>query len=143
VPRGGMKRAQESAFDRVRASPVGGHSGVVPVDSGSRLRFRWRASWLAVGAVLAVAGFFATTIRLPSASHGSSSAMPSVSVMTARMATAATRSVPSAAPPLLVPGLGASVVTTVCQERRSPLLRVLQFNIRAAISRGGDQGRPA
>ena len=135
MPRGGMKRAQESAFDRVRA--VGGHSGVVPVDSGSRLRFRWRASWLAAGAVLAVAGVFATAIRLPSASHGSSSAMPSVSVMTARMSMAATRSVPSAAPPLLVPGLGASVVTTLCQERRSPVLRVLQFNIRAAISRGG------
>ena len=28
----------------------------MPVDSGSRLRFRWRASWLAVGAVVAVAG---------------------------------------------------------------------------------------
>jgi endonuclease/exonuclease/phosphatase family metal-dependent hydrolase len=137
VPRGAMKRAQESAFDRVRASPVGGHSGVVPVDSGSRLRFRWRASWLAVGAVLAVAGVFATAIRLPSASHGSSSAIPSVSVMTARMSTPATRSVPSVAPPLLVPGLGASVVTTLCQERRSPVLRVLQFNIRAAISGAG------
>ena len=137
MPRGGMKRAQGSAFDRVRASPVGGHSGVVPVDSGSRLRFRWRASWLVVGAVLAVASVFATAIRLPSASHGSSSAMPSVSVMTAPMSTAATRSVPSVAPPLLVPGLGATVVTTVCQERRSPVLRVLQFNIRAAISRAG------
>jgi endonuclease/exonuclease/phosphatase family metal-dependent hydrolase len=136
VPRGGMKRAQETAFDRVRASPVGGHSGVVPVDSGSRLRFRWRPSWLAVGAVLAVAGFFATAIRLPSASHGSSSAMPSVSVMTARMSPAATPSVPSVAP-LLVPGLGASVVATLCQERRSPVLRVLQFNIHAAISGAG------
>ena len=137
MPRGGMKRAQESAFDRVRASPVRGHSGIVPVDSGSRLRFRWRASWLVVGAVLAVASVFATAIRLPSASHGSSSPMPSVSVMTAPMSTAATRSVPSVAPPLLVPGLGASVVTTVCQERRSPVLRVLQFNIRAAISGAG------
>ena len=137
VPSGGMKRAQESAFDRVRASPVGGHSGVVSVDSGSRLRFRWRASWLAVGAVLAVAGVFATAIQLPRASHGSSSAMPSVSVMTARMSTAATRSVPSVAPSPLVPGLRASVVTTLCQERRWPVLRVLQFNIRAAISRAG------
>ena len=51
--------------------------------------------------------------------------------------TAATRSVPSVAPPRLVPGLGASMVTTLCQERRSPVLRVLQFNIRAAISGAG------
>ena len=137
MPRGGMKRAQESAFDRVRASPVGGHSGVMSVDSGSRLRFRWRASWLAAGAVLALAAVFATAIRLSSASHGSSSTMPSVSVVTARMSTAATRSVPPVPPPLLVPGLGASVVTTLCQERRSPVLRVLQFNIRAATSDAG------
>ncbi len=138
MPSGGMKRAQESAFDPVRASPVGGHSGVVLVDSGSRLRFRWRASWLVVGAVLAVASVFATAIRLPSALPGSSSPLPSVLAMTAPMSAAATHSVPSAAPPLLFPGLGASVVTTLCQERRSPVLRVLQFNIRAAIS--GDGG---
>jgi len=143
VPKGAAESAtrrdeagSRNCVDRVQASPVGGHSGVVPVDSGSRLRFRWRASWLAVGAVLAVAGFFATAIRLPSASHGSSSAMPSVSVMTARMSPAATPSVPSVAP-LLVPGLGAGVVATLCQERRSPVLRVLQFNIHAAISGGG------
>ena len=145
MPRGGMKRAQECAFDRVRVSPVGGHSGVVPLHSGSRLRFRWRASWLAVGAVLAMPGVFATAIQPPSASHGSSSArpsvsssaMPSVSVMTAPMSTAATRAVASVAPPLLVPGPGASVVTTLCRERRWPVLRVLQFNIRAAISGAG------
>jgi hypothetical protein len=115
-----------------------GHSGVVPVDSGPRGRFRWRASWLAIGAVLAVAGVFATAARLPSASHGSSSDMPSVSVMTPRVFTAATRAVPSVAPPPLVAELAASVVTTPCQERRSPILRVLQFNIRAAISDAGD-----
>jgi endonuclease/exonuclease/phosphatase family metal-dependent hydrolase len=134
---GGMKRAQESVFDRVRASPAGGHSGVVPVESGSRLRFRWRASWLAVGAVLAAAGVFATAIRIPSASRGSSSAMPSVSVMTARVSMAATPSVQTVAPPLLAPGLGVSLVTSLCQERRWPVLRVLQFNIRAAISGSG------
>jgi len=44
---------------------------------------------------------------------------------------------PAVAPPLLVPGLGASVVTTLCQQRRPPVLRVLQFNIRAAISGAG------
>ncbi len=116
---------------------MGGHSGVVPVESGSRLRFRWRASWLAVGAVLAVAGVFATAIRIPSASRGSSSAMPSVSVITARMSTAATPSVPTVAPSLLAPVLGVSLVTSLCQERRWPVLRVLQFNIRAAISGSG------
>ena len=116
---------------------MGGHSGIVPVHSGSRLRFRWRTSWLAVGAVLAVAGVFATAIQPPSASHASSSVMPSVSVLTARMSTAATRSVPSVAPPLLVSGLGASVVTTRREERPWPILRVLQFNIRAAISGAG------
>src|SRR5687767_14100424 len=52
--------------------------------------------------------------------------------------TAATRAVPSVAPPPLVPELAASVVTTPCQERRSSILRVLQFNIRAAISDAGD-----
>jgi endonuclease/exonuclease/phosphatase family metal-dependent hydrolase len=115
---------------------VGGHSGVVPVESGSRLRFRWRGSWLAVGAVLAVSGVFATAIRIPSALHGSFSPMPS-SVMTARMSTAATPSVSSVAPPLLAPGLGPSVLTGLCQERGEPVLRVLQFNIRAAISGAG------
>lgn len=116
---------------------MAGHSGAVPVESGSGLRFRWRASWRAVGAVLVVTGVFATAIRIPSASHGSSSAMPSVSVMTAPMSTAATPSVPSMAPPLLAPELRASVVTSLCQEPRSPVLRVLQFNIRSAISGAG------
>ncbi len=112
-----------------------GHSGVVPVESGSRRRFTWRAPWLAVGAVLAVAGGFATAIQTPGASHGSSAPMPAGSVMTAPMSTAATPSVPSVAPPLLAPGPGTGVVATLCQER--PVLRVLQFNIRSAISGAG------
>jgi endonuclease/exonuclease/phosphatase family metal-dependent hydrolase len=105
----------------------------VTIESGSRLTFRWRASWLAVG-VLAVAGVFAAATRIPSASHGSASAMPFVSVMTAPMSTAATPSVPSVGPSLLAPSPGTSAVTTLCQE---PVLRVLQFNIRAGRNDAG------
>jgi hypothetical protein len=57
VPRGGMKRAQESAFDQVRASPVGVHSESCPSIQDPALgsdgalpglqlarSWRWRAS---------------------------------------------------------------------------------------------------
>lgn len=110
----------------------------MPVDQGTRPRFRWRASWLAAGAVLAVAGVFAVMIWLPVASHDSSSATPT-SVITASTSLASTPSVASAAPGLLAPGLRVRAVTgrAGCRDVRGPVLRVLQFNIRAAMSGRG------
>ena len=63
--------------------------------------------------------------------------MPSVSVMIAPMSTAATPSVASVPPPFVAPGTGVTLVNTLCQERRLPAIRVLQFNIHAAISEAG------
>ena len=61
------------------------------------------------------------------------------SVITASTSTAATPLVASGAPGLLGPVLGAKSATgrVGCQHRRAPVLRVLQFNIRAARSGGG------
>jgi len=108
------------------------------VDGGTRLRFRWRASWLAAGAVVAVAGVFGAMAWLAAASHDSSSAAPA-SVITASTSTAATPPVASVAPGLLGPELRAPsmIGRAGCQDRRAPVLRVLQFNIRAARSDGG------
>jgi endonuclease/exonuclease/phosphatase family metal-dependent hydrolase len=86
---------------------------------------------------LAVAGAFGLMTWLAVASHDSS-ATPA-SVITASTSTAPTPLVASGAPGLLGPELGARVVTgrVGCQDRRAPVLRVLQFNIRAARSGGG------
>ena len=110
----------------------------VRVDPGTRPRFRWRASWLAAGAVVAVVGVFGVMTWLSVASDDSSSATPAA-VITASMSTAPTPSVASDVPGQLGPGLAARVVTdgSGCQDRRAPVLRVLQFNIRAARSGGG------
>ena len=115
----------------------------MPVDRGTRLRFRWRASWLAVGAVLAVAGAFGSMTWLPVASHDSSSATPA-SVITASTSTAPTPSVASGAPAprARAPGEGGDrrcrVPGPTCAGPR-----VLQFNIRAARSGRGDVDVPA
>jgi endonuclease/exonuclease/phosphatase family metal-dependent hydrolase len=115
------------------------HSGGVPGDPGPRPAVRWRASWLAAVIVLVVAGVVALAIRLPGASHGSSLADPSVSVITAPMSTAATPSTTSVAPGQLAPEVEPTATHRAgCEDRRRPVLRVLQFNIRAAISGTGD-----
>ncbi len=110
----------------------------MPVDRGTRLRFPWRASWLAAGAVAAVVGVFGVMAWLPVPSLHSSSATPTV-VITASTSTASTPSVASETPGLLGPELRAKSVTggAGCQGGRAPALRVLQFNIRAARSGQG------
>ena len=72
------------------------------------------------------------------ASHDSSSATP-VSVITASTSTAATPSVAAGASGLLGPVLRAKSANgrAGCQNRPAPVLRILQFNIRAARSVGG------
>ena len=109
----------------------------MPVDPTTP-RARWRASWLAGGAVLVVAGVCAALTWLLVATHDTSSATPAA-VVTASPATAPTPSVGSAARGLLGPARTAQPVAhgTGCREPRGPVLRVLQFNIRAARSEGG------
>ncbi len=75
---------------------------------------------------------------LPVASDDSSSATPAA-VITAPTRTASTPSITSDVVGHLGPGLAARTGTagSGCQDRRAPVLRVLQFNIRAARSAGG------
>jgi endonuclease/exonuclease/phosphatase family metal-dependent hydrolase len=92
-----------------------------------------------VAAVVVSAALLAVAIRITGASHGSSSATPSPSVLTAPVSTAAT---PSVAPverghlaPAQVPHEGSS--GTRCANRQPSVVRVLQFNIRAGLSGSG------
>jgi endonuclease/exonuclease/phosphatase family metal-dependent hydrolase len=73
-------------------------------------------------------------------SHGASSATPSASVLTAPVSTAATPSGVSSAPNLFTPARPARVASgrARCQDRGLPVLRVLQFNIRAGMTDTGD-----
>ncbi len=110
----------------------------MPADTGNRPSFRWRASGLGVATVMVVAGVSAVVIRLTDASDGSS-AIPSGAVITAPMSTAATPSDPSVAR-LHAPERRTTTVTpyTGCPTIQLPVLRVLQFNIRAGITGTGD-----
>jgi endonuclease/exonuclease/phosphatase family metal-dependent hydrolase len=111
----------------------------VPDDPGTSLSFRWRAAWLAAVTVLVIAGAVVAAIRLPGTSHGSSYATPSVPVITAPMSTAATPSAVSVGREHLVPETPAPVAGRArCRNRRLPVLRILQFNIRAGVSGTGD-----
>lgn len=86
----------------------------MPVDEGPRDRFRWLTGWLAVSTMAAVSGVIAW---LGIASGDASSATPA-RVDGGHRARGASGG-------------------TVCQDRRAPVLRVLQFNIRVAMNKRG------
>lgn len=96
---------------------------------------RRRSGWLSAATVLAVVGAVVVAIRLPGVSLGSPSA-PSIPVVTAPASTAATPSVEAARGPV-APELEAPRSKPGCQDRRVPVLRVLQFNIRAGMTGTG------
>jgi endonuclease/exonuclease/phosphatase family metal-dependent hydrolase len=91
-----------------------------------------------VAAVLVMAGLFVVATRLVGASTDSPSRTPGgAPVSTAPMSTAATATSASAEDPQLTGELVPGPHSTGCAGRRSPVLRVLQFNIRAGRSDSG------
>ena len=116
---------------------MGEHSGGVPDAPGSGPTRRWLASWLAAAAVLALVAIALAAATVTGPSHGSASHTSPAAVTTAAASTAAT---PSVGAGLVGPELSAPAQTRgdVCRGRRTPTLRVLQFNIRAGMSGTGD-----
>lgn len=106
----------------------------MPDERGPRTSSRWHAAGLAVAIVVVVAGVLVAAIRLPGGADRSA-ASPSTSVLTAPMSTAATPSPTSVTSGALAPEPAPR--RSPCQDPRSPVLRVLQFNIRYGMSTSG------
>jgi endonuclease/exonuclease/phosphatase family metal-dependent hydrolase len=109
----------------------------VPDDPGRP--WHSRAVWLVVTAVVAVGGVFAIVLGVLGGPEATPTETPAAPV-TAPLSTAATpTTVPPLPRPLLPDPRGSGTPDApACPGRRAPVIRVLQFNIRAGVDPDGD-----